>query len=490
MKLMLLGKGWYQGYNLYSPSNAVCILLDTLKKDNIQKVLEKRFPNLSASTREEWAGSILKRTGGVPRLVDYACAFLKENYPSSSQVPLTNWAKNLLEKPFYEYLKATEEGLRQLISFDRGVFLDQEHFERIISMSVLRFPLPLDSKEPAKYWAIPNAPDEIEVPLLEILRLYNLYIEKEAEKWRILFPQVTTEAIAESEWGKISPFFVEILQHAGYKENIMGDLPPKSEDTLENLAVRVVKLRLQQFLHNTVNPPLGELFPFLQSSFIEKKVLHLDSLDIHGFKLVDAEKKGRTKQLLKLRGKNRIGKIEAIKRDLERNVHLTSAGRNQVKTCNVKDWRALLPLLKPNTLYALKSFPSDLFVTSTTETKKREVVAPFHVQLKSGGINLDVLINEVEKVAYSYTPGVPLTLLIVSLESSNAISQDLLKHGGKKVIVNGEDLAIRILAKDLMRSKKHWRSWGQIEIDVVFLLKAGIKEFLGSYNYRFITRHE
>src|SRR5207244_837721 len=115
-------------------------------------------------------------------------------------------------------------------------------------------------------WNLPHLTKP--VPLLEILRQYNLYIEKSVSdnQWRIIFPDIVIDQIALNVKDDRLPFsWIAFSKTAIVRSWTKGKF-------LETVTSRCLEFSLMQSLGFEINSgSYEERFPFLKNSFIGKE---------------------------------------------------------------------------------------------------------------------------------------------------------------------------------------------------------------------------
>lgn len=207
--LYYLGKGLYIKSGLTSPGAARCILLDTLKQEHIERILQDTNPAISnQDTRKKLSEIIYQRTSGVPRFVYYAMLFLKEKNIqniSPQQIP-----PNLFGEQFRTFVSSDKKAyleLNPIQSFDEYY---EDLYLRMAAVSLLKIPVDPDADIPVKDLGLSVASDDKSIKFLQLAKIMNVYLQKQSpdntnkqpdnkqttDKFTIVFPEIVLDEIA------------------------------------------------------------------------------------------------------------------------------------------------------------------------------------------------------------------------------------------------------------------------------------------------------
>lgn len=207
------------------------------------------------------ANLILRRTAGVPRFVTYSLDYLKTLKKSSWT--LADVTDNLLGDEFIKFLK-NGDGMKDLRPFDRVEKSIQNLYLDFIALGALKIPIDVDHNVNLSHLGLelpgekPKNDENFEVSLLEVLQVFNLFIEQHDKHWRLVFPEICLDEIDIPH--PHLPFWKCFYKMACHEAFGSGDL-------LEIIGRNSFLLRLGEtidFLKQPTN--LEVLLPFLSTS--------------------------------------------------------------------------------------------------------------------------------------------------------------------------------------------------------------------------------
>jgi hypothetical protein len=216
------------------------LLLDTLKQEHIEVILQEENKITDPEVKKYVAELLYKRTSGVPRFLAYACVkYLKGRIGPSTKAG--DVPADLFGRKFIDFLHENKLAQRELnpslgMREERKIF-----YGRLIALAALGVPLDLEATIQPTVWGLhaDSSGAFKHIPLLDVMRLYNLYIEQGSDKqWRILFPEVVVDELALHEKSiEGLPFWVGFSRTRFYKAVEKGRL-------LEQIAANCMELSL------------------------------------------------------------------------------------------------------------------------------------------------------------------------------------------------------------------------------------------------------
>ncbi len=220
------------------------LLLDTLKIDNIDTIIEIRNGITDPEVRKAIAKIVYKRTSGVPRLVAYATEYLKKNNvgPLTKKEDITFFGKE-----FLDYLRKEQKARHEL---NPTLKLPDERipfYKRLIGLAAFRIPLDTEATVNPEEWGLPadTRGQYQKIPLLDIIHLYNLYIEKGTDGWRILFPEVVLDELALKSEKTDNSLLFWVSLYKTFAKRVFDAAPGP---LLEEMAARCITLNLSYTL--------------------------------------------------------------------------------------------------------------------------------------------------------------------------------------------------------------------------------------------------
>lgn len=254
------------------------MLLDTLKPDHIENILKVNPGIQDEETCKHLAALLYQRTSGVPRFVKWGVDWLKKK-GIGPESKIANIPADIFGDKFRLFISNEKGGAIDLNPMKRLPEPQKDTYIQLINLSSCGIPLEVEKDgspfmiNPA-IWNLPHITKP--VPLLEILRQYNLYIEKSLSdnQWRIIFPDMVIDQIALEAKDDRLPF-----AWIAFSKTAIG-WPWKKGKLLETMTSRCLVLSLMQSLgFEASSGTYEERFPFLRNSLVGKaKITFFDKV--------------------------------------------------------------------------------------------------------------------------------------------------------------------------------------------------------------------
>lgn len=349
--LYYLGRGYYHTDKSSSPGNAYCILLDTLKEDNIEGILQVNPAIPDKSIRQQLAKMIYQVTSGVPRFVYYAIMWLKDNLDNNYKtIHLNEIPTDLFGDKFRNYtntIKGAHSELNPIHTFNNEY---KTIYLRMAAVSMLNIPVNPEANISLKNLGFLNLPDSI--PFLEFVKIMNIYLGKNSSgDWTLIFPEIVLNQIASTIDSDELPSWVAASRKKYASAWNAGKLMESMvTDCLITILQRKFSFEKESknlqdrfpFLHNSLFGEVPFFFPDeIQRSFFPKMVTKEEGEG--GCKLIPKEEKEKKKER-----DQRLLELDHFFKRIKPQGYTPS---NELR-CNVADWHILIDrYVTPNTLY-------------------------------------------------------------------------------------------------------------------------------------------
>ena len=492
------GKGLYHSSGLMSPGIRssdnnlqganTCLLLDTLKPQHIENILAENPGIEDVETRKYLASLLYYRTAGVPCFIGYAVEWLVKQQIGKNSKKQTI-LPNIFGDKFRDFIrddKGARNELCPMISFQSDRI--KELYARLIALSALGVPLDTNATiNNPEAWGIRK--DErnkhLEVPMLDLLCLYNLYIEKTSidGPWRIIFPDIVLDEIAnfhKSERDSLPGWVSSLPYWIAFSKTRSADAQKKGI-LMERIAANNMELAILDELGIAKqSATFEERFPFLSHSSIGKEVASLSSS--HPYrqlpKIVTQDKgQGSVASLDSLTTKEREDKLQVLKTYISQPPSYLWEEIRLYKG----DWIYLLKIVQPGILYVPtpKSSSADLIYFASTMNSVH-----FRFKAEKTLLTMDSIIIEAQK-AYvgSLVADKTLTFVIVALKVNRETIEKNATPESKCIQVNQGRQHLSIVMKSgaiLKSSKSTWRI--PHNMDIVVVLDKGLEQLITKHN--------
>ena len=457
--------------------------MDTLKPQHLENILAIN-PGIEDKAACKYVASLLYlRTGGVPRFVGYAVEYLL-TLGIGKNLKKENISVEMFGDKFRDFVRIKEKARSELNPLrELGDPKIRKLYARLIALSALGVPLDIDATiNNPEIWGMHKTATNhyFSVPVLDMLRLYNLWIEKSPtdSQWRIKFPDIVLDEIA--NFNKLQHDELELLPYWIAFSKTRSAQAWEKGTLLERIVGNSMELAILDKLGIAKQyATFEERFPFLSHSSIAKEIV----------KLPESPYRQLLKIVTKFKGPGSAAYLETMTNE-QREAHLKLLKDHIAKPPSLiqeekriykGDWNYLLKIVQPEVLYipAPKSASADLIYFATTMNS-------IHFQFKAEKrpLNMDIIIKEARKTfAAPLVDGKTLTFVMVALNVDLETIKKRIISKNKCIEVSLNNQILSIVLQSEASLKGHKETW-QIphNMDIVILLRQGLEQLITKHN--------
>ena len=482
--LYFIGKGLYRDKNIFSPTNARLITLKSFSHNIIRELLEKEVPvKFPEGKINDIIQQIFDQTGGVPRLVSIAIAYI-----------------NLCKKVDFNspdfFLFATKQlsspDLNPIISI-RSAFPEPENFKLAIHafywlfiLSIFKVSFTGEKISPI-FFGFPRAYEKLYGSILDMISLMSLNTTKlENGLILIIFPGLVVRNL-QNEWIQLAEDITQNLPNFPVvfnRYNINEIDWPKSFENYIGIAfhARISPLCLK-------SQTFGNAFPWL------KEVSWLNNIEIKEFLIENIRS---FPKITTIKGYDPSKLSEDKKQNLIETLTKNGISSEKIQDFDAKDWPLICQHICPNVLYIPKAksasfdliylgpnkvlfgFQAKLGIQVLNESMISQEINKFPIDTleKAGEKKFDKLIYIV--IAFH----INLTIEKVKIKSLEDIDSNF-SNGYLRFF--GNDEGARGLRNMQSKTVSNIFKPGE-NITIIILGKKLLKQFLGEENFETFNR--
>lgn len=449
--LFLLGKGCARSKEtLQSPEDAKCILLDPLKKENVEEIFESFLENSLENFDQGFIKRVHHLTGGVPRFVAHAVDFFTKRIAVAGADAINYKERRTTflrdSRPFIQYLEShASSELNPLQGMDQA---QKQFFVELIRVAALRLPLCLETLIKGETWGFDK-----EVMTLEVCSAFPLYLQRgHSNDHFLVIPPVILDKVAEEGKDRRLPFWGSLYNAYPIQSNAQS-----SGTFLETMVRHILRLRVSEELLDSPLP-LHQLLPFLEGSIIGEDT----------FKYVDF------KPFPKITKVPRAGKtVDELRKFFD------NSSESDLNDVHPKDLANVVGLFENGIFYVPKPMSSSADLLFKTD--KQNVIV--EMQFKNGKqeMNSVLLAKELQKSCCFVATEKPVVFVMVALTTD----QTKLPTGANVTNEKGETIAWRYGPGASFRE-----TVVPPNLEVIVVLEPGLVAFLTKANVDILRKDE